>query len=561
MLAIASAWAGCTVLSRFTDFSGTGYAAFALPIGVAVAIAMRWPHLWRHIILGVVFSNVIMALVVSRPLLSPIIAGLVNGGEAALIGLLLRKWGTSRIVEARDAIGLALAAIGGAALAGGVATLALAGYEGRNLAEMWWSWLSADVLGVMLVVPLFNGTPLPRPRIRPMVFLSCAVISAAALGRIAVLFDAGLLDSSNVFITVLPWYALLLLPVLAGVEYGAIGVAAVQLPAALAVFASQAVQQLDAWLQRVALTTLLSVSLLAAVLAIRQQVARRETADSIVETLFELSPEATAQMLLADTEDGPAVLITAANRAMRDLLGLPHAIAPGTRFDALLHPDDVGRVHRVLENGSGDAIEVRLGERLCSLSARLAHASVASGSVVIAVLRDVTELRQTVDRLASQARIDPLTGLLNRRTFDEEIATAFHSERRQHLGLLFVDVDRLKSINDEYGHAAGDTALKETAARISQYLREGDMAARFGGDEFVVAINVPDAGALEIVRHRLAELLAAPISVGGVSMRLSSSVGAAIASDEPSIEDLLRRADHAMYTHKLSRRGAETPGS
>lgn len=253
--------------------------------------------------------------------------------------------------------------------------------------------------------------------------------------------------------------------------------------------------------------------------------------------------------------------ITVANRAMRDLLAVADDWQ-GADLALFIHPSDVETARSVLQQRGEASIEVRLSrrgrrpERICRLSATTAHTDESGTASVIVVLTDVTEHRRAVDRLESQARRDSLTGLLNRRAFLEEFEAMFAARELEQFGLVFVDLDNLKTINDERGHRAGDLALRATALRIERSLRVGDIAGRYGGDEFVVTVRVADAEALEALRQRIEETLAEPLVSESVDMAMSCSVGAALAHPDDDVEQLLQRADAEMYVRKAARKAA-----
>jgi diguanylate cyclase (GGDEF)-like protein len=154
---------------------------------------------------------------------------------------------------------------------------------------------------------------------------------------------------------------------------------------------------------------------------------------------------------------------------------------------------------------------------------------------------------ELVSRLREQAATDELTGLPNRRAWYEHLELAFARARRttQALSVIGLDVDGLKEVNDQEGHAAGDRLLVEVASRWSSVLRETDLVARVGGDEFAVLLE--DAGETEAadVLRRLQD---------AVGERHSASGGAATWDGVEQADDLMRRADERMYAQKLSRR-------
>jgi diguanylate cyclase (GGDEF)-like protein len=153
-------------------------------------------------------------------------------------------------------------------------------------------------------------------------------------------------------------------------------------------------------------------------------------------------------------------------------------------------------------------------------------------------------------RLRYLAGHDSLTGVANRAQFRDRLAHAL-AIGEEALGVAFCDLDQFKPVNDTYGHLAGDTALVEVAARLRASLRAGDELARIGGDEFTVLLrNVPDGDAALHVADRLLGALAEPIDVGCGFVSLGLSVGIVLAEPGSSADDLLSRADDALYLAK-----------
>ncbi|MEO6799087.1 MAG: GGDEF domain-containing protein [Rhodanobacter sp.] len=158
--------------------------------------------------------------------------------------------------------------------------------------------------------------------------------------------------------------------------------------------------------------------------------------------------------------------------------------------------------------------------------------------------------------MLEQATTDELTGLLNRRGFlrvaESELCRA---QTGQHpLTLIYVDVDGLKALNDEAGHEAGDALLVETAALLRAAFRSTDVLARLGGDEFVVLTRAFH-GDGAIIRHRIARLSQALHRAGAQSSEISLSAGVILATPcaVPALDDLLDRADKAMYEIKQAK--------
>jgi diguanylate cyclase (GGDEF)-like protein len=169
-------------------------------------------------------------------------------------------------------------------------------------------------------------------------------------------------------------------------------------------------------------------------------------------------------------------------------------------------------------------------------------------------------LRESEARFRHMALHDPLTGLPNRRLFFEtlrrEIALAQRSAAYR-FGVLFIDLDGFKRVNDEHGHDAGDALLVACADRLRACLRATDAPARIGGDEFTVLLaNVRDAGEVDEVAERVAAALRPPVLVGGRELYAPASVGSALG--DGTVADasaVLRHADEAMYRVKQGRGG------
>jgi diguanylate cyclase (GGDEF)-like protein len=170
--------------------------------------------------------------------------------------------------------------------------------------------------------------------------------------------------------------------------------------------------------------------------------------------------------------------------------------------------------------------------------------------LVLVQVEDVTERVQARLALAHQAAHDPLTGLANRRTVVEHLQVALTSDP-EGVGLLFVDLDRFKQVNDAYGHDVGDQLLVEVAHRLESVVRSGDRVGRLGGDEFVVVCwPLGSAERLSDVASRVERAIAAPVHCGRTRVHVTASVGTTRARAGLLPEDLLREADTAMYRAK-----------
>jgi len=175
-------------------------------------------------------------------------------------------------------------------------------------------------------------------------------------------------------------------------------------------------------------------------------------------------------------------------------------------------------------------------------------------------LTDTTARKRAEEQLLHDALYDALTQLPNRTLFLDHLGLAMEQARRRPatiVGLLFVDLDRFKNINDSLGHSVGDELLVELSRRLTQFLRPGDTVARLGGDEFAILLNdIHGAGDATRVAERVQELIREKLVVAGREVFTSASIGVALSNPSYAApEEILRDADTAMYRAKAAGRG------
>lgn len=167
-------------------------------------------------------------------------------------------------------------------------------------------------------------------------------------------------------------------------------------------------------------------------------------------------------------------------------------------------------------------------------------------------------LRESEDRLSHMAHHDPLTGLPNRRALVDRAfqCTALAQRQGSQFALLFVDIDGFKPVNDQWGHDVGDLLLQSLARRLTQTVRQADVVARLGGDEFVVLLtDVPDRERVAAVASKLIGVLSQPCEVREHTVSVGASIGIALyPSDATDVDDLMGKADQAMYQAKRAGR-------
>ncbi|MBL8521674.1 MAG: diguanylate cyclase [Betaproteobacteria bacterium] len=178
----------------------------------------------------------------------------------------------------------------------------------------------------------------------------------------------------------------------------------------------------------------------------------------------------------------------------------------------------------------------------------------ASGTVrgFFAVIFDISELKEAQAKLDSLARTDSLTGLANRRAFEEGLGEALARSRRNGapLAMLVFDIDRFKEINDRRGHLAGDAVIVAFARRLQACVRQVDLVARLGGDEFVLLMENPSPGSGEAVAGKLLAAMSLPLALDFGVLPVTTSIGVAYGTGDLSATELLQRADRALYAAK-----------
>lgn len=252
---------------------------------------------------------------------------------------------------------------------------------------------------------------------------------------------------------------------------------------------------------------------------------------------------------------------TFANHALADLLGTTvKEMLGGSLFDFIAKVD-LEAAHARIGGESDESLdEEDLG--LVTLDGRLVWARLRSSAVrqhdgtylgAIVFVTDVTERRELEQRLAEEARRDPLTGVANRKELFEVLSPIL--ETGSLTAALYVDLDGFKEVNDQFGHTLGDELLCSVASRIRSAIRGIDTVARVGGDEFVVVCrDLESTDEALAIGTRIRETLAQPFGLAVGSVRIDSSIGIAFGRTSDA-DGLLARADQALYRAKRKGRG------
>lgn len=300
-------------------------------------------------------------------------------------------------------------------------------------------------------------------------------------------------------------------------------------------------------------------------------------------TLLALVNDATDDMVRAERDGVAATAFDAADEPMAILAPSAHVQrvnaafvrvvarqedVAGLKIDHLVPAEDSERLRRVigavLRQGRWRG-EVRLRTRggrpiPCWATFTAVRGDDDSVQHLLATFADIRELKRTEAHLDRLAHHDPLTGLANRLHLRQRLEALLgarrHTDRR--VGVLFIDLDRFKAVNDTLGHDAGDELLRQVAGRLVSRVRSTDLVARTGGDEFVVVL--PDLKADTDARHVAEDLrdrVGTPFQIGDHTAEIGASIGVAVCPrDGDRFEVLVARADAAMYAAKQQGRDA-----
>lgn len=249
------------------------------------------------------------------------------------------------------------------------------------------------------------------------------------------------------------------------------------------------------------------------------------------------------------------------NKAWETALGYTESDLLSTPYVAYVHPEDREKtVQLASELADGRVGVINFENRYLAADGsyhwlRWSSTTDNDRGVIYASARDVTEQKELEEKLRDLARTDSLTGLFNRRYFDEEAQRQLDFVRRygHRAALLVFDIDNFKTLNDTLGHRAGDEALKSVAVAIEERIRKSDIAARIGGDEFAVFLpGVGSADAETIATVLLGSIRKQSRGIGSEGRGVTSSLGIALFSpnDEVELDALIHAADAAMYSAK-----------
>ena len=309
------------------------------------------------------------------------------------------------------------------------------------------------------------------------------------------------------------------------------------------------------------------------VLVLRSQV-KPLTTRLIVSERKATEKELEVKAVMANVGEGILIIdqnsvIESFNAAASTIFGYPVEEVIGKEMKILMPPEmrDLHEqgMHRYLQGGTARVIGrqgvelpgLRKDGATFPLELTVNEIRLDDRRLFVGIVRDITERKQTEEKLLFLAQYDSLTGLPNRSLFMSRLSGAPSRANRNHsgFGILFLDLDGFKGINDTLGHHSGDELLKQFATRLTATVRETDTVARLAGDEFIIlleGLTVPERGT-KAVAGKIIVAMQSPFTLGDKAVVVTTSIGLAIhASGECDLEELLRRADHAMYRAKNS---------
>ncbi len=282
--------------------------------------------------------------------------------------------------------------------------------------------------------------------------------------------------------------------------------------------------------------------------------------NALLSSMFSISPIA----MSITTSDGRESRYLRVNNAYLALVGRDWSELRGLRVAEKTVQDDDARArrHHRLENEGGyvgEYVEIHRANGGIVPTLISAQRSVIDGiqydvEVIVDIASRVTEQREHEKALGALARTDAVSGLANRRAFDEKMDAIFREplpETRPILALI--DLDGFKAINDQNGHAAGDEVLRVVGQRLNATLREGDFVARIGGDEFAILFYTKGHDLPQARVDQILSSIRAPILCNGIELSVGASIGTAQAEFGENAEALYHRADEKMYAMKRGR--------
>jgi len=552
----------------------------ALALGALIFLkrADAWPEY-----AALAAANAVAHYAVGDGLVPSLALGFANGLTTGGAGWLMARTGVTQEqpTRTRTVLGLFFISVLGPVPGSVVGGLALTFALGRTVgvAPLSFSWWLLDAVNFLILLPpclfwrsaeqrrvaaefrrRFAGDPSGRMRTLELAAASLTLTMAGAL--VPLTGQLWLIELSG---TALLWFALRFGMFYTAVTAMIFSIGAVTLavlgywPGAAGANAAHVLLPLQAML---ALTMLPSL-VVAAIVSQRERARRALHADA-----------RRLAYALEGANDGlwdwdlPSAAGFFSQRAARMFGYGPEEFRTAARWDQLIHEDDRGPAKAAFEahaRGETPFYEAELRCRHKDGSWIWIHdrgkiverAPDGTGIRAVGTYTDISERKRLESALEHLATHDALTGLANRGMFERELERAGGRLERHggRVAVLLIDVDHFKSVNDTFGHAAGDALLTTIAERLRATARSGDLPARLGGDEFAVVASGQNAGEFDALAERLCAVLSEPLEGQGYVIKPSVSIGVAVASSPSAAgEEIVARADRALYAAKKAGR-------
>lgn len=304
-------------------------------------------------------------------------------------------------------------------------------------------------------------------------------------------------------------------------------------------------------------------------LDISAELAARTERERSQAVMSAVAHSAAVRMLALDVQEQ----VLFCNKTFEQHLGIAHRSWEGISARELLGPARYARVQDMIaralagepsqteirDDHGGPGDDGRHGPRYMELSYAPLHSERGEIIGAYGVARDITDIKQEQQRLLKASNTDPLTELLNRAGFAATVEEALQlaRERKELVALLYLDLDRFKPVNDQFGHPVGDALLQAVAGRLRHALRPQDLVARLGGDEFAVFLHpLHKPGDAQVVADKLVHALHLPFRIGELELQIGTSVGFCVEwAEQVQINALVTQADAQLYQAKRAGRG------
>jgi diguanylate cyclase (GGDEF)-like protein/PAS domain S-box-containing protein len=540
--------------------------------GVAAAAMVLTAPRHRAAVAGIVFAASVLSNVLGgRAWLVAVLFALANTAEALVIlrVLAFRRRDPSRLEQPEDLARLLLAVVAGGLTAGVIAGGAAAGLLGAGFVDTVVATSASHASAVVLLLPMALHGGHDRSEAGRGELVAQWLFVA---GLTAVVFAPGQRHAlAFLVVPALLWGAMRASLVVVSVQLLTVGLIAT---GASVQGAGPFVLGATSTSVTVSLVQLLIVTSAVVALGVVVTVDQRRHALQEMTRREELFRSGFSGSLLGaallQVESSGLRIIELNGVAARMLGGHPAELVGG-RFCAWMRPEDritlAGIVGEIL-TGERDGWHGELpvaderAHRWFELAVAPAPTDGTVGRLLTVQMIDVTARREADARLTDLALRDVLTGLANRVLLGDRLEQALADARRTgaQLGVLFIDLDGFKAINDTFGHAVGDRVLQQVTRQLQAALREGDTAARLGGDEFVVVCpDVSTPHELDVIRARMQDHVTTSVELDGTTIAIGASIGAVLGTGADAARELLRAADDDMYRVKLAGRATTTP--